>query len=231
MVCGKFDAERKIESYERIFQNLGETILLKFVVFKIIGRFVVQTSGQTVERQIKADVVAQRKEDAELEIGQIETVVERNANSAVKIGACKTDLNVVLHFAIVVVEVVVIVLFSAERFVRGESCGLYVFAGCDIEPIFAVGSRIVLAAAAVVRIILTALFVILRCGLRALCNVLIGFDIEPILAVVGRFNQIILAAQRIVGGCGLRVLCDVLFRCNIIPMRAVFFGGFGISVV
>ncbi len=95
MVRREVKTEREVESEEGIFEDFGEIVALTIVFEQIIGRFVVQTCGQAVEGQVEVDVVAQRYEHAELKFGQIESVVESNADSAVKFGACKFDLNAV----------------------------------------------------------------------------------------------------------------------------------------
>ena len=95
MVRRDLNTEREVESEERIFENFGEIVALTIVFQQIVGRFIVQTCGQTVDGQVEADVFAQRHEHAELKFGKIESVVESNADSAVEFGACKFNLNAV----------------------------------------------------------------------------------------------------------------------------------------
>ncbi|CDD68574.1 unknown [Firmicutes bacterium CAG:475] len=87
--------ERKIYPNERIFKDFGEIFALTSVVCKIVCRLVVQTGRQTAECDVEVDVVAQRHEHAQLKFGQIESVVESDAYTAVEVGACKFDFNAV----------------------------------------------------------------------------------------------------------------------------------------
>ncbi len=91
----EIETERKVESEEGIFENFGEIVALTIVFKQIVGRFIVQACGQSVEGQIEIDAVAQGHKHAELKFGQIESVVEREADSAVEFCACKFDRDLV----------------------------------------------------------------------------------------------------------------------------------------
>jgi len=99
-VCREVDAERQVETKEGIFENFDELIgrFARFV--EIFDALVFKSRTETVERNVEIDVVAERDENAELKLREIETVVESNADTAVEIGVFKFDRNAfdVEHF-------------------------------------------------------------------------------------------------------------------------------------
>ena len=94
------DAERQVKTDKRVFENFHEIVACLACFVKIFDARVFQACAQTVERHVKVDAVAQGYEHAELKLRKVKTVVESDANTAVKVGVFKVggDAFDVEHF-------------------------------------------------------------------------------------------------------------------------------------